>query len=48
MITSGLAVTKSPADTEALPDLLASNFSLIVIGMQVPLFFLTVDCYSDD
>jgi hypothetical protein len=37
MITSGLAVTRSPADTEALPDFLASNFSLIVIDIDIPL-----------
>src|SRR5882724_9049242 len=37
MITSGLAVTRSPTDTEAFPDFLASSFSLIVMGMNVPL-----------
>jgi hypothetical protein len=36
MTTSGLAVTRSPADTEAFPDFLASNFSLIVIGISIP------------
>jgi hypothetical protein len=37
MITSGLAVTRSPADTEAFPDFLASSFSLIVMGIDIPL-----------
>jgi hypothetical protein len=34
-------VTKSPADTEALPAFLASNFSLIVMGIHVPFSFPT-------
>jgi len=33
MITSALAVTRSPGPTAALPDFLASSVSLIVMGI---------------
>jgi hypothetical protein len=46
MITSALAVTRSPADTESFRDFLASNFSLIVIGMDIPLLVFDGNTYS--
>jgi hypothetical protein len=43
-----LAVTKSPADTEALPAFLASNCSLIVMGIRISLLISDNDsCVSD-
>src|SRR5215813_11850686 len=48
MITSGLAVTRSPADTDAFPAFLASNCSLIVMGMEVPLLVSDNDTFVVD
>jgi hypothetical protein len=48
MVTSGLAVTKSPADTKAFPAFLASSFSLIVMGMNIPLLVSDNETYIPD